>query len=125
MLADVEHGGDVGVVQDPRGARLLLEAAETVRVGGERRRQHLDRDVASEARILCPIHLAHPSGADRREDLVRAEMTSGRETHGFGALPFNSSVQLSTTTALGGGVPEPSTTVPTRNRCPSALTSYS
>ena len=48
---DVVDRRDVRVVQEPCGLRLLLEAAQTIGVGGERRRQDLDRDVAPEARV--------------------------------------------------------------------------
>ncbi len=34
---------------------------------------NFDRDVAPQARISRAIHCAHPTGADEREDLVRAE----------------------------------------------------
>ena len=43
--------------------------------------QHLDRDVALEARVARAVHLAHAAGAERRQDLVRAETGPGREGH--------------------------------------------
>ena len=43
--------------------------------------QHLDRDVASEARVARAIDLAHPARADGREDLVGTEPGSGGECH--------------------------------------------
>ena len=64
VLTDVVDRRDVRVVEDAGGFRLLLEAAQPVRVLREGRRQHLDRDLASEPRILRPIHLAHAPGAD-------------------------------------------------------------
>ena len=65
------------MVQDPARAGLLLETAQAVGVGGEGRRQDLDRDVAAEPRVAGAVDLAHPPRADRREDLVGAESGAG------------------------------------------------
>ena len=81
MCPEVVHRGDVGVVEAPGGLRLLLEAAHPVGVRGERRRQDLDRDLALEPLVARAVDLAHPSGADRREDLVGTEPRSGRQGH--------------------------------------------
>ena len=56
--------------------------ASESRVVGEVLRQHLDRDVALEARVARAVDLAHAAGAERRQDLVRAEAVAGREAHG-------------------------------------------
>ena len=45
---------------------------------GERGGQHLDRDLAAEARIARAVDLAHAARAERREDLVRAEPCAWR-----------------------------------------------
>ena len=45
------------------------------------RRQHLDRDVAPQARVPGAINLAHASRAYRREDLVRPEAGPGFDCH--------------------------------------------
>jgi hypothetical protein len=82
--SDLVDRDDVLVVQRRRRARLLLEALAPVRVGGELRREDLDGDLAPEARVSRAIDLAHPSGAERREDLERTEARSGRERHGRG-----------------------------------------
>ena len=68
----VERGG---------GARLLLEAAQAIGVGGERGGQDLDRHVAPEPRIARAIDLAHAAGAERRDDLVRAEADTRSQGH--------------------------------------------
>ena len=77
VRADVVDGSDVRVVQEPCGLRLLLEPAQAIGVGGERRRQDLDRHVAPEARVPGAVDLAHPPGPDGRENLVRAEPRAG------------------------------------------------
>ena len=44
-------------------------------------RQDLDRDGAIQARVARLVDLAHSAGADWREDLVRAEASSGGQRH--------------------------------------------
>src|SRR5262245_11400751 len=51
-------------------ARLPLEAGEALGIRRERRRQHLDRDVAVEPAIPRSIHLAHRAGTERSDDAV-------------------------------------------------------
>ena len=67
--------------QERDGPRFALEPHECVGTLGDGGRQHFDRDVAAEARVLGAVHLAHPAGAERRNDLVRTKMTTGRERH--------------------------------------------
>ena len=86
--ADVVDRGDVRDGSGPpRPAPPARSACSRSGVLREARRQDLDRDLAPEPRVLRPVDLAHPSGADRREDLVGAELafrrTSVIEAHGF------------------------------------------
>jgi hypothetical protein len=53
--ADVVHRQDVRVVQRGERAGLLLEALEPIGVGRQCRRQHLDRDVASQPRVAGAV----------------------------------------------------------------------
>ena len=76
----VEDRRDVGMIQYP-AARLLLEAAQAIGVGGKGRRQNFDGDVAAQARVPRTPDLAHPAGADRREDLVGTEPGAGGNDH--------------------------------------------
>ena len=73
---DLVDGDDVVVVEGGRGARLLLEAAAAIRISGELFRQDLDRHLAAQPRVARPVDLAHAAGAERRENLVRAEFLS-------------------------------------------------
>jgi len=50
------------MVQDAGGPRLLFEAAQTIGVRREGRRQHLDRHLAPEPGVPRPVDLAHPAG---------------------------------------------------------------
>ena len=81
MRPDVVDGRDVGMIQNAGRPRLLLEAPQAIRVGGKRRRQDFDRDVAPESRVLGPIDLPHPSRAEGGQDFVRAEACSGCQRH--------------------------------------------
>ena len=64
---------DVGVAQRRQHARLALEPRQPIGIARERRGQDLDRHVAPQLRVPRAIDLAHPAGAKRRHDLVRAE----------------------------------------------------
>jgi hypothetical protein len=76
---------DVRVIQRREQLRLALEAREPLRIACDRLRQDFDRDVAIQRRIARAIDFAHPAGANRTDDLVRAETGADRE-HGEGAL---------------------------------------
>ena len=69
------------MIQRGGGACFLLESAETIRVLRKGRRQHLDRDVAPQPRIVCSIDLAHATGAKRSEDGVGPEANTGGQGH--------------------------------------------
>ena len=66
LVLDRVERDDVGVIEPGHGARLALEAGEAIGVRGDVGGQHLDRDVAAEARsrarYTSPIPPA-PSGA--------------------------------------------------------------
>ena len=70
-------GGDVRMVQRGEHPGFALKPREPLRVGGEGLGQDLDRDVAIELRVARAIDLAHAAGAERRQDLVRAEAGAG------------------------------------------------
>ena len=78
-VADVVDRREVGVVQDPRRPRLLLESAQAIRVDRKGRRQHLDGDLSSQARIPRSIDLTHPASSERRDDLVGPQTRAGNQ----------------------------------------------
>ena len=69
----VREGGD--------GFGLALEARERGGVRREALGKDFDRDVAVELRVARAVDLSHASGAERPEDLVRAEACAGQEGH--------------------------------------------
>ena len=62
-------------------SQFAVEAVAEVRIRREVRRQDLDRDGAIEPRVTRLVNLAHPTGADKREDLVGAEPDAGIQRH--------------------------------------------
>ena len=68
---------DVGMVEQARGAGLLLEAAQPVGVGREGAGQDLDRHVARQARVAGAVDLAHSARAQESGDLVGPDLGSG------------------------------------------------
>ena len=70
-----------GMVEAGHGARLVFETRQAFGVGGHVGRQHLERDVTSEAAVAGAVHLAHAARAERGDDLVFPEPRSGRNEH--------------------------------------------
>jgi hypothetical protein len=84
VASDVVDREQVGMVEHPDGARFLLEALQRLRVVGPDVGQHLDRDVAPEARVGGAIHHTHTAFADRTGNTVRPEHRLWLEGHGVG-----------------------------------------
>ena len=73
MLAHVVERGDMGVVQCGDGPCFALQPF------AEMFRGDLDGYVAPQTGIAGAVHLAHSTGADRREDFVGTEFLASRE----------------------------------------------
>ena len=71
----------VGVRQCGDRSCLALEACDALRIGGEGRREHFDRDLAPKARVARAIDLAHSARTERSDDLIRAESCSSCQRH--------------------------------------------
>ncbi len=119
FAVDVVERADVRMRDLRDRLRLALEALAQLRVRREVRRQDLDRDRALEARVPRLVDLAHPTGADRRQDLVGTELGSRRERHRL--RPPSCGPQLSTTSTSRAPRSEPPLTK--TNRFPSLETS--
>jgi hypothetical protein len=65
-------GADVRVIECGERPRFTREARAPFGVGGEVRREDLDRDVAPELVVAGAVDLAHPAGAERGDDCVGA-----------------------------------------------------
>ena len=79
--ADVVNRDDVGMIQRRRAAGFLLEPGPAHLVSGDLGEQHLDGDLAPEARVPRPVDLAHAAGAERRNDLVGPETGTRSQRH--------------------------------------------
>src|SRR5579864_9542847 len=63
------------MIQRGDGTRFVNEALGKLRV------RYFDRDVAIQARVARPIHLAHAARADGREDFIGAEAVTCGKGH--------------------------------------------
>ena len=67
------------MVQRCGGTGFLLETSQPLGIGREGRRQDLDCDVTSKARIVGPIYFAHAAGANCADDFVRTKARTARQ----------------------------------------------
>ena len=84
LLLKAEDGRYIRVVERRQRLRLTLEAGHPLFVLREALGQHLDRHLALQLGVARAIHLAHAAGAERSDDLVRAEGAAGFELHRAG-----------------------------------------
>jgi hypothetical protein len=80
-LTDIVDADDARVVQAAGRACLELEAVEHIGIGGGRRGEYFNGDVAAEAFVSGPVDFAHRSGAERSNDFIRAEAHAGVQPH--------------------------------------------
>ena len=63
------------------GASFPFEALQRVRFRSNLLAEHFDRDVATELEILGPVNFTHAARAERRDDLIRAELGADSKGH--------------------------------------------
>ena len=83
-LPDLVDRDDVRMVERRGGARFLLEAAAEIGVVVQRRRQHFQRDVATEHGVGRAVDIAHPARPEVRDDLIAIDLPAD-ERRPFGA----------------------------------------
>ncbi len=76
-LADIVHGADVRVIERRDRPCLATEPRQSFRVGGKLLGENLDGHPAPQASVLGEVHLPHAAGAERFDDLVGAQPSSG------------------------------------------------
>ena len=81
LILDRIERDDIRVVEAGHGARLVFESRQAFGVRGHVGRQHLERDVTTEAAIARTVHLAHAARAERGDDLVLTEPGSRGKEH--------------------------------------------
>ena len=79
LATDLVERHDVRMVERGRGARLVGEARQPLRIGGDVGGQHLDGHRPLQPHVLGAIDLAHPARSERCLDLERAEPCTGRK----------------------------------------------
>jgi hypothetical protein len=72
--AEVVDGEDVRMRERGDGPRFALETRTSVRVLGEARGKHLERDVSPETRVLGAVDLAHAALAQPLDDTVPGDL---------------------------------------------------
>lgn len=70
--ANVVNGNNIGMIQRGDRSRLLLKSAQSIRISRERLGQHLQRNIAQQTSVSRPVHFAHTTGTDERDNFVRA-----------------------------------------------------
>ena len=73
VTAHVEDAADMGMTECRECSRLAFEPLAPDRIFGVGGRQDLDGDGPLETRVTRRVNLADPSGAERRQDFVRAQ----------------------------------------------------
>src|SRR5689334_13074443 len=86
----VVHSADIRMTQRRSRAGFTLETLSRS-LCGKSLGQNFNGYVAMQPGVARPIHLAHPAGADRGKDLVRAESFTWLERHLNESAKFNSS----------------------------------
>ena len=66
--------------------RFAQKSSTRVRVARKMLEQYLDGDCAAEPRVASFVDLAHPAGADERDNLVVTQAFASRERHVVGDL---------------------------------------
>jgi len=74
------------MVQGRDRPRFMFESAQAIRVVCHRGREHFDGDVTIETRIAAAVDFTHPARPEQRDDFVRAEARTGRESQGFSVI---------------------------------------
>ena len=69
------------VVEGSQRARFPLKAGQSIGVRSEHLGQDLQSDIALQSRVTRAVDLAHPTRADHRDDLVRADPRARGEAH--------------------------------------------
>src|SRR5215472_8671042 len=69
------------MIQTGDGLGFALEALLADSVRRKMRGENLDGDGTFQARVACPIHLAHPARTKRRLDFVGAKSSTWLEGH--------------------------------------------
>src|SRR6516165_10592204 len=70
LMTDVIEYADVWMIQTGDGLGFTLEALLADAVRRKMRGENLDGNGTFQARVACPIHLAHPARTKRRLDFV-------------------------------------------------------
>jgi len=71
----------VRVVEGGNGPGLAVEPFEPAGLARDLRRQHFQRDVPAKPSVARTVDLAHSTGTQRGDDLVRTQSGPGSQRH--------------------------------------------
>ncbi len=100
-LLDRVQDDDVRVVERRDGPRLALKAAEPLGVGGQLRRQHLERHLAPELRVLLLVDGTQAAFAQLGGDPVVKELPTDHAIPHTSSIPAFTSPSRSASTKSG------------------------
>ena len=110
---------DVRMIERGEQARFAREAGAAFRIGGEVRRQDLDRHVATELAVARAIDLAHAASAERGDDPCTVRAPASIIVSAIAAAGVRGSGRCRTrtraATPLPAAAPRPRCTLPIRN----------
>ena len=81
LVAVVENGNDIRMIDGARRARLHFEPLAQARVHGGIAGQRLDGNGTVQLRIMGAIHFAHPARSEQRLDYVTSNAVPALERH--------------------------------------------
>jgi hypothetical protein len=81
VVANIKNTQNIGMIQSGHRAGFFFESMAARRVMRNIRGQHLHGDIAVQTRIASAVNLAHTSGADRSDNLVRTQARGTGERH--------------------------------------------
>src|SRR5205085_4925024 len=64
LLADIEEGANIGMIERRGGASFALKTLERLGIAGHLFRQKLERDMAAKAGVFSLVDHAHAAGAE-------------------------------------------------------------
>ena len=81
-LFEAVNRADAGMIERSEHVGLARESGQALGVARKSLGKHLEGDLALEAGVARAPDLAHASGPERSENLIRPEPRSGCDAHG-------------------------------------------
>jgi hypothetical protein len=86
LVAHVEDGKQIVMVQRAENSRFLLKALQTIGIGGKGRGKEFQGDTSIKARVARAVNLTHAACTEWRLNFIGAEFGAGGEGHQIAPL---------------------------------------